>query len=190
MQDFGDIRPHDSHQLIALFDQTFVASYRTCLRGGAREPVYEPAAGPGDLHRIVFTRDYFASALHEVAHWCVAGPERRCQTDYGYWYAPDGRSAAEQAEFERVEVRPQALEWLFSEAAGWRFRASADNLQLALGPSDSFTNAIHRQVLAYCRAGVNSRVEAFLNALLGHYGSASDLANLLRPERFDRAQLL
>ena len=62
-----------------------------------------PAQQPGALNRIVFTHDYFASALHEVAHWCVAGPERRRLTDYGYWYAPDGRTEKQQMEFERVE---------------------------------------------------------------------------------------
>ena len=67
-------------------------------------------------------------ALHEVAHWCVAGPRRRCLDDYGYWYAPDGRDAAAQAEFLRVEVRPQALEALFCAACNHPFRVSLDNL--------------------------------------------------------------
>lgn len=185
----GCDRSHSCDRLIELFDHTFVPGHGTCLVGGGEEPVYEPASAPGQLHRIIFTRDYFASALHEVAHWCVAGPERRRQPDYGYWYSPDGRSAAQQAEFERVEVRPQALEWLFSEAAGWRFRVSADNLELASGPSEGFKNAIHDQVLNHCRQGVSGRVGAFLEALMDYYRTAPSLEALLRPQRFAREAL-
>jgi elongation factor P hydroxylase len=60
-------------------------------------------------------KDYLASALHEVAHWCLAGVERRKLEDYGYWYSPDGRSRGEQSAFENVEARPQALEWILSD---------------------------------------------------------------------------
>ena len=177
-------RGHDSGDLMVLFDRTFLRPYRTCLRGGADEPLYEPAQGRDNVHTIWFTRDYFASALHEVAHWCVAGPARRQQRDYGYWYAPDGRTSDQQAEFERVEVKPQSLEWLFSEAAGWRFRPSADNLEAELGPSPAFCQAIVEQVHAYCRRGVNARAEAFLASLLAFYGTARDVRSLLSPERF------
>lgn len=189
LQEVTSHRPHDSRQLIELFDQTFLTSHATCLVGGGLEPLYEPAPYPGALNRIVFTRDYFASALHEVAHWCVAGPERRQQTDYGYWYAPDGRTEDQQAEFERVEVKPQALEWLFSEAAGWRFRASSDNLASGLGPSEAFLNAIYQQVLSFCELGVNARVQAFLSALLNHYQNGVDPETWLAPARFKRALL-
>ncbi len=40
--------------------------------------------------------DFFASALHEISHWCVAGKARREQVDFGYWYCPDGRDAMTQ----------------------------------------------------------------------------------------------
>lgn len=189
MQDVGSSRAHDSATLIELFDRSFVASHATCLRGGAEEPLYQPASEPGELSQVVFTRDYFASALHEVAHWCVAGTGRRQQVDYGYWYAPDGRSQEQQNEFERVEVKPQALEWLFSAAAGWRFRVSADNLSLDQGPSDSFKTAVWQQAQHYCRQGVNNRVEVFLEALVVHYRAGSSLADLLQPANFARDQL-
>lgn len=180
----GDTRAHDCRDLVQLFDSTFVEGYRTRLCGGAEEPVYVPAAQAGALHEIHFTRDYFASALHEVAHWCVAGPARREQEDYGYWYAPDGRSDQQQAEFERVEVRPQALEWLFARASGYRFRPSADNLAAQKGPSEAFLGRIHQQVLAFCEWGVSRRVELFLSALTAFYGTAGSVAALLRPEHF------
>lgn len=189
LQDVGSNRAHDSAQLIDLFDRTFIASHATCLRGGAEEPLYQPAGKVGELNQVIFTRDYYASALHEVAHWCVAGPERRRQLDYGYWYAPDGRSREQQLEFERVEVKPQALEWLFSAATGWRFRVSADNLGLDQGPSDSFKAGICQQVREYCSQGVNPRARAFLETLVRHYRPAISLADLLHPANFTRDQL-
>lgn len=184
LTDIGNTNRHDCRDLIQLFDQTFLKSHSTRLRGGASEPLYQPARRSGDVHCIWFTRDYFASALHEVAHWCVAGPERRLREDYGYWYAPDGRTDAEQALFERVEVRPQALEWLFSRAAGRHFRPSADNLAANVGPSETFKQAIHVQVQRFCREGVSERVGAFLEALVGFYGTAASKGVLLNQHHF------
>ena len=103
---------HDCQDLIRLFDECFLADLNTCLLGGYPEPEYLPADASHPHHRILFTRDYFRSALHEVAHWCVAGPERRLMPDFGYWYAPDGRTAEQQRTFESVEVKPQALEMI------------------------------------------------------------------------------
>lgn len=140
---------HNAFDLIQLFERFFYTEFRTCLEGGAEEPLYLPA-GENSSARIIFTRDYFSSALHEVAHWCVAGEHRRTLPDYGYWYAPDGRSSEQQAEFERVEVKPQALEWIFSVACGIRFRVSADNLTSGLGASGGFKAAIANQARTYC----------------------------------------
>jgi len=200
LSDFRSNKPHNCQDLVVLFDRTFVRDYRTCLKAGAEEPYYQPAESKDTMHRIWFTRDYFASALHEVAHWCVAGHRRRQLPDYGYWYAPDGRSPEQQAVFEQVEAKPQALEWLFSRAAGFVFRPSADNLTANAGPSEAFKDAIHEQVMGFCRTGVSPRVAAFLRALLGWYGSgkygAGDygtgerLEALLKPGVFPRSQLL
>lgn len=60
--------------------------------------------------------------MHELAHWCIAGPERRLLADYGYWYEPDGRTEQIQAEFEKVEVKPQAVEWILSASCGFPFK--------------------------------------------------------------------
>lgn len=177
--------------LVQLFNRTFADSSNTRLLAGGEEPLYLPAgvAEEGlpaeDHHRIVFTRDYFASALHEVAHWCVAGAERRLQLDYGYWYLPDGRNAEQQQTFELVEVKPQALEWLFSVASGQPFKVSADNLTLGQGPSEQFKSRIHQQALDHCRNGVNSRARAFADALAAFYGTA----NAFDPVHYDRNRL-
>lgn len=185
----GRTSRHDCRDLIKLFDQAFEVSHGTRLCGGAEEPLYAPAQRPGERHQIWFTRDYFASALHEVAHWCVAGAQRRQLEDYGYWYAPDGRDEAQQLAFERAEVRPQALEWLFARAADYHFRPSADNLAAGMGPSEAFSRAIHQQVQSFCREGVSARVESFLKALIAYYGTAPDVPTLLRAENFTWSQV-
>lgn len=167
---------HDSQDLIQLFERCFAASHNTRLVGGATEPVYLPAAAEQPMHRILFTRDYFRSALHEVAHWCVAGAERRQQLDYGYWYAPDGRSAEQQTAFEQVEVKPQALEWLFCEAAGHRFRVSLDNLSGEATDPAPFSQRVVAQVQAYLSNGIPERAACYIDALLNHYRPKEALA--------------
>jgi len=146
-----------------VFAATF-PEHRTVLVGGGDEPLYEPPteAAPG---RITYRADYPASALHEVAHWCVAGSSRRRQLDYGYWYAPDGRSPAQQAEFELVEVRPQALESVFAEAAGVRFVPSADNVEAGCGPTASFVDAIARRRAELAAGALTGRARRFRDAL-------------------------
>ncbi|SDK29794.1 elongation factor P hydroxylase [Microbulbifer yueqingensis] len=156
-----------ARRIVTVFDRCFSApeGENTRLCGGAEEPYYRPAGAEFPYHRIEFTRDYPASALHEVAHWCVAGPARRLLPDYGYWYAPDGRTEFQQALFEQVEVQPQALEWIFARACGLRFRVSADNLESGLGPSEAFRRNIWLQARAFCREGVNGRAGLFARAL-------------------------
>ena len=130
-----------SAELEVLFAECFAAQLDTVLQGGAEEPVYLPAQ-PGCPARIVYTRDYFRSALHEIAHWCVAGPARRQLPDFGYWYAADGRNTEQQMAFQQVEIRPQALELLFCAAAGHPFRVSLDNLNGEGGDPALFEEAV------------------------------------------------
>ncbi|MFV1872892.1 MAG: elongation factor P hydroxylase [Oleiphilus sp.] len=153
-----------------LFNCLFSDSEKTLLCSGAEEPIYLPAQPPEIFNKIISTKDYFSSALHEISHWCVAGKLRRKQVDYGYWYEPDGRTAEQQRLFEQVEVKPQALEWIFSQAAGVPFRLSVDNVnQPELGASEVFKINVHAQVLDYLSSGLPSRANVFLNALLAHY---------------------
>ncbi|SDS49525.1 hypothetical protein SAMN05216421_1630 [Halopseudomonas xinjiangensis] len=166
---------HDCQDLVRLFAICFETDYSTELIGGAAEPEYVPAGGQQGLHRVVFTRDYFRSALHEIAHWCVAGPERRLLPDFGYWYAPDGRTAAQQQAFESVEVKPQALEWLFCEAAGHPFRVSLDNLNGEATDSGPFKRSVVEQVQAYLHNGIPPRPARFIQELLSFYRSGEQL---------------
>ncbi len=156
----------DVDELAAVFNQCFERSHRTRLEPGAHEPLYLPASDPEDVHRIYSTHDYFASALHEVSHWCIAGQARRQQLDYGYWYEPDGRSAQQQLAFEQVEFKPQALEWIFSRCCNSDFRLSVDNLMSPdAGASVSFKEAVVGQAQRYLRQGLPARAERFALSL-------------------------
>ncbi len=167
------------------FHFLFEAPYRTRLCGGAEEPLYRPAGAEGGHHSIIFTRDYLSSALHEIAHWCIAGPKRRLQEDYGYWYAPDGRDTGQQRLFETVEVKPQALERIFSFACGQVFRVSADNLQGGCGASAAFKTAIHAQTLFYCQNGLPERAAQLTQAL----AEAFQVSAPCDPQVYQREQL-
>ena len=98
-------------RLAEAFNQHF-SDQQVLLKPGASEPFYQAACSqeqskkqPHDQLATIFsTQDFFSSALHEVAHWCIAGVERRKLDDYGYWYEPDGRSGEQQARFMREKA--------------------------------------------------------------------------------------
>jgi elongation factor P hydroxylase len=165
----------DAAHLIEVFDSLFVPSEQTRLVRGAGEPLYRPRAEADGCDEVIFAHGFFASALHEIAHWCVAGRERRRLLDYGYWYKPDGRTAEEQREFEQVEVRPQALEWIFSRAAGVTFHFSADNLGAANAVDPEswalFQARVAEQARAYVASGLPARARRFADALAARYGT-------------------
>lgn len=133
-----------SADLERLFEQCFTQTFQTRLRGGAPEPFYQAGSAENDnIEATIFYRaDYFRSAMHEVAHWCVAGEARRRQDDYGYWYAPDGRTEEQQRKFERLEVLPQAWELTFCAAANHPFDVSVDNLSGGAANLRAFQHAV------------------------------------------------
>ena len=164
----------DPVRLEAVFSDCFLASYRTRLQGGAEEPFYQPADGPAACHILHYRSDFFASALHEAAHWCIAGESRRSQPDFGYWYLPGDRDIEQQRAFEAAECRTQALEWILSRACGYRFRPSADNPHLGrLGLLDSA--GFNRRILAQARdwqaRGLDARSRLFYRALCSEFGT-------------------
>lgn len=171
----------DKDTLIALFNQTFLPLRNTQLVCCEEEPIYRPA-NPGNNHphhQIIFAHGFFASALHEIAHWCVAGSERRLLEDFGYWYQPDGRSPEQQAEFEKVEIKPQALEWIFSMSAGFPFVFSADNLTGNAAPSDTFQKNVLDQVGTYLTQGMPEDAQIWSRILLEHYQPGYSLSATL-----------
>jgi elongation factor P hydroxylase len=171
---------HVYQDLIELFNTGFSETENTVLVKGNSEPIYIPAKNASEHHQIVFAHGYFASALHEVAHWCIAGKQRSLLEDYGYWYSPDGRDTQQQSEFEKVEVKPQAIEWAFSCAAGKTFAVSTDNLNGAPADTQGFQSAVKQQVLLYLEHGFPPRAAQFISVLQAFYQTAK-----LHRELFD-----
>ena len=171
---------HTPEAIISIFNQTFYPSYNTKLIRGDDEPIYLPADETLNCHRIIFAHGFFASAMHEIAHWCVAGPDCRLLEDFGYWYEPDGRTTEVQAEFEKVEIRPQAYEWILSVSAGFPFSVSCDNLNGDFEPDRlGFMAKVHKEVLQILQQGLPVRVAMLSNALQSHYQTPP-----LTPEQF------
>lgn len=161
---------HDYNDLILIFNSLFAEDENTVLVAGQGEPLYLPADESSPKDRVIFANGFFASALHEISHWCIAGPARRRLVDFGYWYQPDGRTAEQQRQFEMVEVKPQALEWIFSVTAGSRFNLSLDNLSGARsGREEAFRSSVQRQARSYLLEGMPKRAHLFQQALVLRY---------------------
>jgi len=158
----------DIDKLVEIFNDLFEKSEKTRLQMGADEPFYQ-APQADKLAVIYFREDFFSSALHEIAHWTLAGAARRLQDDFGYWYEADGRTSQQQAEFERVEVKPQAVEWLLSLASNHRFHFSADNLAQNNEASDDFKQAVHQQATIYRQQGLPVRAQRLFEQLMSHF---------------------
>jgi elongation factor P hydroxylase len=164
-------------QLVEHINQEVLRAYSTVLRGGAEEPFYraprlekKPDGTVQELPAVIeFRHDYLRSALHELAHWCIAGSQRRKQDDYGYWYEPDGRSCQQQQAFFQVEIKPQALEKTFCEALAVDFTVSIDNLggePPAAHDIQAFQDAIARQQQLWQENGLPPRAVLIHESLL------------------------
>lgn len=142
--------------LIGYFNHWFAHRDTVLVNGitiGKTEPEYF-AKTDNSPAKIIFAHGFFASGLHEISHWCVAGKKRRQLDDFGYWYAPDGRSAAEQANFEQVEIVPQAIECLLTLSCGKNFKVSQDNLFADFDTSKStFAQAVCEQAIQFWQTG-------------------------------------
>lgn len=163
-----------STDIETLFNECF-RHEQVVLKGGASEPFYEPA-GQNGCAVLNYREDFISSALHEISHWCIAGRARLALPDFGYWYNPDGRSEDQQKLFYKVEVKPQALEWIFSDICGLRFSVSADNLSGSASATQEgqqelalFEKNVKIQRELYLRLGLPPRAAAFAAALAKHY---------------------
>lgn len=171
MPNFG----YHYQDLVSLFNGCFQKDYKTVLVKGDEEPLYLPAEPPVTYHQVIFAHGFFSSALHECAHWFIAGAERRQQVDYGYWYNPDGRTAEQQVLFQQVEVKPQAIEWVLSKACGYGFHFSFDNLNGECLDMTAFKEAVQEQVMYYETRGLPRRAARFHQALCQFYSHAHAL---------------
>ncbi|MGR8933994.1 MAG: elongation factor P hydroxylase [Gammaproteobacteria bacterium] len=179
--------------LTQLLNAQFLADYNTVLRGGFEEPFYL-APRQGRPAEIRFTRDYYRSALHELAHWCVAGEARRNIDDFGYWYAPDGRTQEQQEAFFKVEVQPQAIEWALSLVCGVKFDVSVDNLSNSVSGADAFKQTVREQLAAHLNSAFPARTEALLQFIYdsrvgGQAGSVYRFLQTLHQAGFNETAL-
>lgn len=173
---------HDYNDLIKIFNECFLETHNTILVKGGEEPIYLPQDENRPHHELHFAHGFYASALHESAHWLIAGEKRRQLVDFGYWYAPDGRSEEQQELFQVVEVKPQAIECILSEAAQFPFQASIDNLNGSESNTEAFKKAIYEQVKTYCNQGLPPRAETFRKALCKFYNTPQVPRVLRSPE--------
>jgi len=175
-----------SNAIVGVFDQIFGSSDATCLRGGAEEPLYQPDTVSGSAI-VYFRHDYLRSALHEVAHWCLAGAVRRRFTDYGYWYTPDNRDKVRQAAFYQVEVRPQALEWIFCDTLRIPFSVSLDNFGVTSEDNEAstFKSQVGLEKSKMLEKGLPARANRFnraLCAIASTDSSSCQLASVMTSE--------
>jgi len=98
---------------------------------------------------------------------------RRTQKTGGFWILVcAGRTDKCTAQlFQSVEVKPQAMEWILSMAARYRFRVSIDNLNGTESDTSAFKQAVYQQVKTYCEKGLSVRAETLRRALCDFYGS-------------------
>lgn len=154
----------DSNQLEAIFNQCFQQNYHVCLKGGFDEPIYLPQT-KSSLAIIGYRDDYFASALHEISHWCLAGKQRLLQQDYGYWYI-NNRSIEQQCKFLEVEVKPQALEAYFSAIVDYPFQVSLDHFATPTHIKQQFEDAVEEQFQRFkTDALLNDKAKRFASQL-------------------------
>lgn len=153
--------------LMGWFAHWFAHRHTILVKGG-HEPEYFAATATQPA-KIVFAHGFFASSLHEISHWCVAGRQRRGLNDFGYWYAPDGRNQYQQQQFEQVEIKPQAIECLLTLACNKPFNVSKDNLFAEFDTSQStFETDVAAQALKFWQTGdkLSTDAKALLNQLL------------------------
>lgn len=160
----GACDPAKAERISSAFNRAFHERWNTVMSGGGDEPLYLPAIDGGPA-RIVFTRDYASSALHEAAHWCIAGSARRERVDYGYEYQAPPRSSAQARRFFRLETRCQALELLFSRAADQAFTVSVDDLDASPAAIRRFERAVREAAERLRFAGLPPRAALFRDVL-------------------------
>lgn len=132
-----------------IFNNQITTPIATILVRGGDEPEYL-ASKDGNPARIEFAHGFFASSLHEISHWCIAGSKRRLLDDFGYWYEADGRDQNKQQLFEQVEIKPQAIECLLNMACDRYFYVSQDNLNADFDTSHStFASDVYAQAQSY-----------------------------------------
>lgn len=165
----------------AVFNELF--SEHTILEYAATEPLYRVARRAEEKNILYSREEIISSALHEIAHWCIAGKERRLKDDFGYWYLPDGRTKEEQDAFFSVEEKPQALEWIFSLACKHEFHFSVDNLDGESEASEAFKEAVQSRYLDYFEKGLPKDAKKLYDAFSIEFANPIQIGERLQNEK-------
>ena len=147
----------------------------TILLGNAKEPVYLPKNSSNPYNRIYYRDNFLSSALHEICHWTIAGQARRQIVDFGYWYTDQRGSQRMQKSFLKVEIVPQALEWILTSSLDQPFFVSLDSF----GDSEllpDFRKSVRDKALTFYNGRKPPRFEKLLSRILTYRN----------PERFHR----
>jgi len=168
---------HRASDLEVLFHQCFTLEFNTQLVGGVDEPLYQPVDNKNTFNKIFYREDFFSSALHEVAHWCIASKKRRKLLDFGYWYDGSSRNNVQQAKFQSVELVPQAIELLFSQACHYSFEVSVDNFSVSLDDIMIFDLEVKEKAKQLSASGLPSRAVIFLQALTNFYAGSGAIVS-------------
>lgn len=155
-----------THQALArVFNLRFGERYNVVCVGGFAQPEYLPADQTQGAAQLGYTQDYAASALHEIAHWCIAGTRRLALADFGYDYLPPPRDKRIQQRFFALEYKVQLLEAWFALGTGVRFVASADNFECTQIAYDVFAQKIADALALPSMLKIPLRAQQFTNAL-------------------------
>ena len=149
-------RPLTDREIAGCFNVGLGRQHRVRLVGGACEPEYLPE---NDSRWAVlrYSHDFARSALHELAHWCIAGRARRKRVDFGYRYQPPPRTQLQHESFVRVEIPVQALELLLCTSCHVPFRVSVDDVADALNRERDFADAVADYAQRYIHSGLPPR---------------------------------
>lgn len=167
-------QPLADYEIAARFNAQVGPMHHAYLLGGADEPLYEPAT-LGRPALIRYRQDFAQSALHELAHWCIAGAARRALADYGYWYQPPPRDPAMRARFFAVESRVQGLERILAHVCGVRFHVSLDDP--GSDPLD-FEARVAWSTQCWLRRELPTRTQVVLHALEPDWRQRLDVLTL------------
>ncbi len=77
-------------------------------------------------------------------------------------------------------MKPQALEWLFSLAAGIRFQVSVDNLAGEQTDTTGFKQAVYAEARSMIRGQSPRRAQIFLDAVKQQTCNSSEFEKILR----------
>ena len=89
--------------------------------------------------------------------------------------------------FEKVEIKPQALEWLFAKSCGRPFRVSLDNLTGDSGDGTAFKDNVFAQVQTFLNDPQSIPKDGF--ALIQHLCEEIRDGKFLEIGEFQRSDL-